>query len=72
MGVLAGMPPARPAAWCAALQSFDAKTLDSDEGIIIALERLDTSLTQGTLNHKAFLEGALQQPYRLEFILSGM
>lgn len=66
-----GMPTPWTATWCAALKGFDAKTLDSDEAISTALERLDASLTSGTLNHKAFLEGALQQPYRLGFIMSG-
>lgn len=57
---------------CAELQGFNPEGLDSDEAVLAALERLDTALASSTLNHKAFLEAALQQGYRLEFILSGI
>lgn len=66
------MPTYWTATWIAALKGFDSKTLANDEAVSAALERLNASLTSGTLNHKAFLEGALEQPYRLEYILSGM
>lgn len=60
-----------PVVFCEVLQGFDTQNLHSEEAVDIALGRLNTSLTSGTLNQKTFLEEALQQGYRLEFILSG-
>lgn len=57
---------------CKELQGFGLNDFQSDEAVHEALEHLNASLVTGTVNCKIFLEAAIQQGYRLEFILSGM